>query len=134
MNRLSRAVRPALLLAAAVTLAAWTAPSSLSARRHVSLKKSSPAANDTLASPPASIELWFSEKIEMKTSSIRLTTAAGAVVITGALTGQDSVAAPAKAPVLGTMGPGRYKLEWVAGSKDGHPAKGTIGFFVKAAH
>ncbi|MBM4193197.1 MAG: copper resistance protein CopC [Gemmatimonadetes bacterium] len=102
--------------------------------RHTELKKSSPKANDTLTVAPKELQFWFSQKIELPTSSVRLSGPGGAVVATGALHGQATADAPVVAAVTGAMAPGAYTIAWVAGSKDGHAVKGTIAFVLKAAH
>src|SRR5262245_11371479 len=48
---------------------AWVAPS---ARAHALLVRSNPAANAVLAQPPVQVELFFSEEVEEKLSSIRV--------------------------------------------------------------
>jgi methionine-rich copper-binding protein CopC len=129
MKNLRRAMPPALIVAIAVA-ALWAPGPAHAERMHVSLTKSSPAAKEALATSPAKVQLWFSEKVELKASSLKITGPAGVVTSTP-LTGQDSVAAPATATILGDMPPGAYRIDWAVASKDGHAVKGVIQFSVK---
>jgi len=100
------------------------------ARRHVHLVKSEPAAHDTLTTAPHAVTLWFSESIELKVTTIKLT-AADRTIPLGAPTLRD---AGKDAPVVATLAkpipPGRYAVAWSTASRDGHPAKGRIDFVV----
>ena len=101
--------------------------------RHVHLAKSDPSANDTTASPKA-VRLWFSEKVELKVTTVRLASAAGSSIALGKLSRSDTVTdAPVVATISRVLAPGFYTVSWSTASKDGHAAKGTIDFVVKAA-
>jgi len=101
---------------------------------HTHLKKSLPAANDTVASP-AMLQLWFSEKIELPFSRVTLKNLAGVPQPVGALKFADeSDTAAVIVPVTATLAPGEYTVGWSAAAIDGHPAKGTFKFTVKASH
>jgi methionine-rich copper-binding protein CopC len=124
---ISRSLRVASVLAATgICLAA--APSSAF---HTHLEKSSPAANDTVASP-ASLKLWFSEKVELPFTRVTLKNVAGVAQPLGALAYADTSAnAAVVAPVTAKLEPGEYTVSWSAAAKDGHPAKGKFSFVVK---
>ena len=100
---------------------------------HTHLKKSLPAANDTVPSP-ASLELWFSEKIELPFSRVTIKNLAGVAQPVGTLKFSDaSDTAAVLVPVTASLAPGEYTVGWSAAAQDGHPAKGTFKFTVKAA-
>jgi methionine-rich copper-binding protein CopC len=103
------------------------------ARRHVHLVKSEPAANDTIVAP-AVVRLWFSEKVELKITTVKLRHSAGGVVTMGKVTrsGADD-GAPLVAPITGALAPGAYVVNWSTAADDGHPSKGAIDFVVKSA-
>jgi methionine-rich copper-binding protein CopC len=101
---------------------------------HTHLKKSLPAANDTVPSP-ASLELWFSEKIELPFSRVTIKNLAGVAQPLGTLKFSDgSDTAAVVVPVTASLAPGEYTVGWSAAAQDGHPAKGTFKFTVKAGN
>ena len=101
---------------------------------HTHLKKSLPAANDTVPSP-AKLQLWFSEKIEIPFSRVTLKNLAGVPQTVGPLAFADaSDTAAVIVPIVGALAPGEYTVGWSAAAQDGHPTKGTFTFTVKAAH
>ena len=117
-----------LLLVAGSAMAA--APSGA---MHTHLKKSLPSANDTVPSP-ANLELWFSEKIELPFSRVTIKNLAGVAQPIGALKFSDaSDTAAVIVPVTSSLAPGEYTVGWSAAAQDGHPARGTFKFTVKAA-
>jgi methionine-rich copper-binding protein CopC len=120
-------------LAAAFLAVAPTATHGAMARRHAYLVKSQPAAHDT-TSPPRAVRLWFSEKVELKVTRIKLVNATGDSVRMGkpAPAGDDADD-PIVVTVAATLSPGAYKVNWSTAGKDGHPSKGTIDFVVKSA-
>ena len=117
---------------AIVSLVLLTAASP-SAVFHTHLKKSDPAANDTLMSP-AAVKLWFSEKVEIPFTRVTVKNIAGVAQPMGALAFSDtSEDAPVVAAITGKLPPGSYTVTWSAAAKDGHPAKGKFEFVVNAA-
>ena len=102
----------------------------LASRFHAHLERSEPTANDTLAAAPRVLKLWFSEKIELKTSNVKLEGAAGAVAL-GDLMREDTKDAPVTAAVTKVLPAGSYTVRWTAGGSDGHPTKGTYSFILK---
>jgi methionine-rich copper-binding protein CopC len=124
---------PLALLAAAVLAVAPAATHAAIARRHAYLVRSEPAAHDTTSAPHA-VRLWFSERVELKVTRIRLATAAGgAVRLNKPAPAGDDADAPIVATVAETLTPGAYTVRWSTAGKDGHPSKGTIDFVVKSA-
>jgi len=108
--------------------------STIDLRRHTHLIKSEPASNDTLANSPRAIRLWFTERVELPVTTVRLADAAGRPVALDPLARPDTgQAAPVVAPVKKPLAPGGYVVTWSTAARDGHPANGTFGFVVKAA-
>jgi methionine-rich copper-binding protein CopC len=99
-----RTIRVARLFVAVAAIGAISAAAAPVARFHTKLLKSSPSAHDTLAASPKSVSLWFSERVELPMTAVKLAGSAD----------------------------GRYTISYTVAGKDGHPAKGTIDFVVKS--
>lgn len=133
--RIVELLRPPLtaILIAAVAVMTTRDLASANMRRHTALTRSEPAANDTLAAAPTAIKLWFSDKVELKVTTVKLKHAGGTALALGAPTRS---ATDEKAPVVLTitakLTPGSYTVSWSVAAKDGHPAKGSFGFVVKS--
>jgi len=128
--------RPAFVLGCLLALTA-AMPSRDARLRHVRLKKSVPAANDTLTASPKSLQFWFSEKVDLKTTDIKLATGAAVAVSLGAATRDDSMGnmeMPVVTEVTRPLAPGAYVISWAAVADDGEHSKGTVKFVVKASH
>lgn len=98
---------------------------------HTRLIKSIPAKDSVLSASPATVQLWFSEKIELGLSRVRLEGADGKSVSATPLTQAASVAdAPVVARVPARLADGTYTLHWTAASGDGHAVKGSFGFTI----
>jgi methionine-rich copper-binding protein CopC len=135
MARIRTLACPALILVAIVALAgAATRASGATLFRHIRLVKSEPAANDTLAKSPAAIKLWFSEKVELPVTTVKLADAAGhAVALAAVARPGTGDSAPVVAAIAKPLAAGSYVITWSTAAKDGHPANGTIAFVVKGA-
>jgi methionine-rich copper-binding protein CopC len=123
----------ALLRASIVFALLVTAGAMPAATFHTHLKKSAPAAGDSLAAPPREVRLWFSEKPEVVVSNVAVSDAAGAAVTLGKLRADSSDATQLVASVTGAMKPGRYQVAWRTMGADGHPVRGTFDFVILAA-
>jgi methionine-rich copper-binding protein CopC len=124
-----------LALSIAAIFAVASAPASLeAARRHVHLKKSTPADKETLAAAPKYVSLWFSEKVDLKLTTLKLADAKGVATTLGVLKRDTIAEAPVVAELAAPIGPGSYTLSWSVAGADGHPQKGSVKFTVKAAH
>ena len=112
-----------LTLVAVLALTAWT-------QAHTKLEKSEPADGATLTTPPASVQLFFNEKPDMKVSKVEITGPSGKVELGPAhsMATNDIMAA-----VKGSLGNGKYTVAWQAAGSDGHVSKGTISFTVQKA-
>ncbi len=134
MPRATQSFRiPFAALAVVLLLAGLPIDRAEAARRHTRLIKSLPMSDSTVTQSPLAIELWFSEKIELGPSKIELLDANKKAIPVSNLTRDD---AKPDAPVVGRLvtelPDGTYAVRWTAASKDGHPAKGTFFFTVKA--
>jgi copper transport protein len=95
--------------------------------RHLTLRRSDPAAESRLSASPARISLWFTAKPQVAFSRMRLIGPSGAVPL-GAIVADTGNAF--HAPVGRTLEPGAYRLEWQTASADGHPISGQFAFMV----
>lgn len=95
---------------------------------HGLLVQTAPAADAAVAQPPVEISLNFNENIEARFSGIDLVGPDGAIVATGEITVDDKNMV---APVLGSLVPGVYQVDWHVLSADGHKVKGSYRFEVK---
>jgi methionine-rich copper-binding protein CopC len=134
MTRIRRGGLTLSLFGAAIAASLVFAPESFAARRHVHLKKSTPADKETLASSPKSISLWFSEKVELAVTTVKVADAKGVAAQLSALRREAADTAPVIADVTKPLADGKYTLTWSVAGKDGHPQKGTVSFVVKATH
>lgn len=102
---------------------------------HTHLVKSEPAANDTLSRAPRALRLWFSERVELAVTTVKLADQSGAPIALAPLARPDTgEAAPVVASLAKSIPPGHYVVSWSTAAKDGHPSKGTIPFVIRAAH
>jgi copper transport protein len=109
-------------------LAVLAAPAILFA--HARLTKSEPAADARLERPPQRITLWFSERPELRFTSVQLLDSTNASI---ALNPVAKVAGDASAVVTGIASPmaaGRYTVVWQTAASDGHPSRGSYSFRV----
>ena len=122
------------ILAIAAVLASASIVSGTALARHTHLVKSEPAANDTLSKAPAAIKLWFSEKVELAVTSVKVADATGhAVAVAPPGRPDTGSSAPVVVALRKPLAPGGYVVTWITAAKDGHPANGTIAFAVKPA-
>ena len=130
-RRLSAA---AVFASAAVLLShhvATSAPAASPAPFHLELLRSEPAVNETLTASPTQVKLWFSESIELKGTSIRLTDARNEAVKLGKLSVDTAPLAPAIVVLPHALAPGKYLVTWRAAGDDGHPSTGKFSFTMK---
>ena len=127
---------PAALLFAAVT--AFAPPSPLARARstafHAHLVRADPAVNDTIASTPKTVRLWFSEPVELGMSRVKIVREGGDTVKTSGLR-HDGTAATTAALDLATppTAPGTYVVTYRVVARDGHPSSGSYRFVLKGA-
>jgi len=93
---------------------------------HASLDRANPRVGSTVSSPPRTISLWFTEKIEPGLSTIEVRNAAGARVDQGRAHGGGNVLQVGLKP----LPPGTYQVHWRVLSVDTHKTEGTFNFQV----
>jgi copper transport protein len=110
---------------------AWAVPS---ARAHALLVRSTPAANAVLEVPPVQVEIFFSEPLEEKLSSIKVFDSNNLGVDVGDV--RLDPADPTRMTVsLHTLSDGVFTVTWKAVSSiDGHQTVGTFPFAVGDAN
>lgn len=110
------------------------APAPVATRFHAHLVRAEPAVNDTVATMPTAVKLWFSEPLELALSRVKVVRVGGDTVKTGGLRHEGSAAATASvdfsAPVTT---PGTYIVTYHVVARDGHPTKGSYNFVLKRA-
>lgn len=119
--------------AAAVLFAGAAAPASARSAFHLRLLRSDPAADTTVATPPAAVRLTFSEAPELAVTTVRLTGPGDRAVALGRLARQPRDRATVVATPRGPLAHGRYTVAWRTMSHDGHPMRGTFHFTVAGA-
>jgi copper transport protein len=110
---------------------AWAVPS---ARAHALFVRSNPAANAVLAVPPVQVEIFFSEPLEEKLSSIQVFDSNSIRVDVGDV--RVDPTDPTRLTVsLHSLSEGVYTVTWKAvSSVDGHQTVGTFPFAVGNAN
>ena len=103
------------------------------ASAHALLVRSVPAANAVLETAPVQVELFFSESLEPKLSSIRVVDSSNLTVDAGDVR-VDSADPTRMTVTLHALSDGVYTVSWKALSAiDGHQAVGTFPFAVGVA-
>ncbi|MGX9143214.1 copper homeostasis periplasmic binding protein CopC [Mesorhizobium sp. 128a] len=102
------------------------------AQAHAKLEASQPPIGSTVKEPPVEIDLTFSEELNLKFTGVKLLGPNNEEVKTDnpMLTNGDKefmVSLPAG------LGPGSYRVEWHAVSRDGHKTRGAYEFTVTPA-
>ncbi len=95
--------------------------------------RSTPSADSTLTTAPGSLTLWFSERPELKFSTLRLLDSAGLPVSLGAIAKLAGDPAALTAPISAPLANGRYTVQWRTAADDGHPTSGAYSFMVAVA-
>ncbi|MFM7225217.1 MAG: copper resistance CopC family protein, partial [Actinomycetota bacterium] len=100
---------------------------------HAVLRSSSPAAGAQLpsGSPPAAVELRFTEAVRIEPDAIRVVRADGVAVEVGPAD-RDGGGEVVRA-ALPRIADGAYLVAWRAVSADGHPVQGAFVFAVGTA-
>jgi len=124
--RLTRLVPIA--LSGLVLLAGFLVPPK--ALAHAKLIRARPNASEALAETPASVELWFNERLEDEFNSIEVADSAGQKVEDGhaRVNPQQRTNLLVR---LRTLSPGSYLVHWKILSVDGHTSRGRFIFSVK---
>ena len=124
----SRLMRTAGLIA---TLAVLSLPVALWAHAH--LRRSEPAANEKLTSPPSAIRLWYSERPELAFTRVRLRAADSSEITLGAVARMTDDPMGVTVPIGRALPAGKYTVLWRTAAADGHASSGSFGFELAAA-
>lgn len=127
-----RRLIPAVLIAASLLVIA-SVPRSAASAVHLRLVRSDPVADTALAAPPNAVKLWFSQKVDAKVTSVRVTGPNEKVMDVAPVTIAATDSAPAVAAIRGDMPAAKYKVAWRTMAADGHVVRGEFAFTVKAA-
>ena len=100
---------------------------------HARLLRSTPAANANLSAPPTSLSLWFSERPEIKFTSLQLLDSAGAPLALGDVARIEGDANALTAKIPSVLLAGRYTVVWKTAAEDGHASNGKFSFVVAAS-
>lgn len=95
---------------------------------HMKLAKTLPAADSTVTSKPAKVQLWYSQAPDKAVSRITLAGPSGAVKLGPVEVGSDK---SMSAAVEGATPDGGYKVSWQTAGDDGHVQKGDFVFTVR---
>ncbi len=123
-------------LSAALIFAGVTAfaPAPVAMRFHAHLVRAEPAVNDTIATTPTAVKLWFSEPLELALSRVKIVRVGGDTVKTGGLRHEGSAPATASVDFSAPMTtPGTYIVTYHVVARDGHPTTGSYNFVLKGA-
>ena len=112
---------------AALVLTGASAGSAVAWHNH--LTKSTPAANEKVATSPAVIRLWFAEKPVPAFTTISLLKPDSSKVEIGKTKATDD-SLSVSAEVSKTLAPGSYTVTWRTAGDDGHAIRGKYGFTV----
>jgi copper transport protein len=107
--------------------AVWRAP------MHVALRSSDPAAYDTLATPPRTIRLDFTQAVELPLSRLVLLDADSASIPLEPVRAADTTGSAIAADVPSGLDAGTYRVQWSVTSRDSHTIRGEFHFTVLAA-
>ncbi|MGH7616076.1 MAG: copper resistance CopC/CopD family protein [Gemmatimonadaceae bacterium] len=117
-------------IAALLTLAVIATPAVLFA--HARLVRSTPGKDATLTTAPAALQLWFSERPELRFSTLALLDSTGAPMSLGALTKIAGDEMGLSATISSALPNGRYTVQWRTAAADGHATSGSFSFVVAA--
>jgi methionine-rich copper-binding protein CopC len=117
------------ILTLAMSLALLCEVSAASA--HAFLDHASPSVGSTVAQPPKTITLWFTEKLEPAFSGVEVFDASGGRVdLSSQVVSSDATVLRAE---LKPLPPGTYKVVWRVVSVDTHATNGDFTFRVTAS-
>ncbi len=98
---------------------------------HAHLIREVPSANAVLTAAPTELRLIFSEALEAKFTTVKVTGPGATSVAAGGLTLDAQNAALLIVPLRAPLVAGTYKVEWHAVSTDTHKTQGSYSFSIK---
>ncbi len=95
---------------------------------HTKLEKSDPADGATVTTSPQWVQLFFSEKPDLKVSKVEVVGPSGKIEVGPAhsMADKDLMAAFDR-----PLDSGKYTVSWQTAGKDGHVLKGSFSFTVR---
>jgi len=124
--RRTPAVMATLVLGLAVLAAAPAA------KKHTHLERSEPGKDSTITVAPTAIKLWFSEPVQIRVTTVRITGADSTALVLSPARMGTGAHAPVILDISGQVAPGRYGVAWRTMSRDGHAVNGTFSFTLAA--
>jgi methionine-rich copper-binding protein CopC len=97
---------------------------------HAHLRSETPATGSVVPSP-SELRLKFSEGLELRFTTVKLSDSVNAKVETGSLSLGPSDNTVLIVPLPEALAPGRYRVDWHATSTDTHKTQGSYTFTVK---
>jgi methionine-rich copper-binding protein CopC len=97
---------------------------------HAHLKSAMPAPESTVKTAPRSLDLTFTEDLNLTFSGVTITGPHNTLVKLGKVMLMDNNTT-LTAPIADALAPGSYSVQWHALSADGHKTKGKYGFIIK---
>lgn len=95
---------------------------------HMKVEKTEPANGASLNAPPPHVQLWLTEKPDLKVTKLELEGVSGKIELGPAHMMGDKTL---MAAVTGKMADGKYTVNWQTAGNDGHVQKGTFAFTLK---
>jgi methionine-rich copper-binding protein CopC len=95
---------------------------------HMKVEKTEPADGATLSTAPPHVQLWLTEKPDLKVTKVELSGPSGKITLGPAHTMSEKTL---MAAVTGKMADGKYTVNWQTAGNDGHVQKGSFAFTVK---
>jgi methionine-rich copper-binding protein CopC len=123
---IAQSVRASLFSVATLLAVAGFAGNALA---HAHLRSETPA-KDSSGPAPQELKLKFSEGLELKFTTVKLTGPNQAEVATGAASLDPADKSLLIVPVPGPLAPGKYSVDWHATATDTHKTQGIYGFTV----
>ena len=100
---------------------------------HLALVKSAPANAAKLVTSPKAIELWFSQKPNLKLTRIVLTSAKHDTLMLRNPALVDTSGKHVSASLVADLAVGNYDVSWRTLSRDGHAVAGKFSFMIDSA-
>lgn len=98
---------------------------------HLQLRSSSPARGDTVTTPLRDVRVVFTQRVDLRFTSLRLVDASGAVIAEGA-EATDSTLTAFELRLPAALHRGTYTARWRTAGADGHVVEGSFEFVVVA--
>ena len=100
---------------------------------HLALKESSPKKDETVATSPETVTLWFTQAPQMAGTSVRLLPKGGEPLDLEPATAKEDDPSVVVLDVGEGLADGDYEVMWRAMAQDGHTIRGDFGFRVRRA-